>query len=73
MRTLQPEDQDPEGWAGNNPANQKSTRSAVETNQQAHYIRGSEKCVPSFPYESCQQLEVKGSIVKYGLHHGVDG
>lgn len=47
MRTLQPEDQDPEGWAGHNPANQKSTRSALETNQQEHYIRGSEKCVPS--------------------------
>lgn len=47
MGTLQPEDQDPEGWAGHNPANQKSPRSALETNQQKHYIRGSEKCALS--------------------------
>lgn len=48
MGTLQPEDQDPEGWAGHNPANQEIP-SLCFRNQSGrkHYIRGSEKCALS--------------------------
>lgn len=42
--------QDQKAGAGHNPANQKSPRSALETNQQKHYIRGSESQCTVFSF-----------------------